>query len=466
MKRAVILGGGVSGKAAQRLCRALGIESAILNDGEAETLPPCDLVIASPGVHPLRSKLYQLAQQSKAPMTSEMCFGFHHLGIPCAAVTGTNGKTTTTELTTSLLCALGVKAVACGNIGRPVADVAAEMIEAGAKIYDAAVIEVSSFQLELAENFSPDAAVLLNLASDHEDRYRGGFAEYAAVKRRIFDHVKQPLYGLSMPDECVRRVTVNMDTVYIDGAPFLELDKTLLGAPHNRENLAAALELVLRLVPAPDMPKLAAAVRAFKPGAHRIEKEQQKRGVLPRLRFGQRDDMRQELLRAGGVAAVFVGLQRPVVGAAVRREERGRRPVKLARAERLHRFGRSPRKKEPRERRDRRRQQRRLHDPDPRTAVRRGVELRGQLRCHIGRERAFEQAAERHGARFRAERQIAFPFGGGRRFRGVKEGVRHLPFPSCGSAPTGGEHQHDTRSFRKCKARRRLFRKKAAFSRA
>ena len=279
IKRAVILGGGVSGKAAQRLCRALGIDSVILNDGEAEELPPCDLVIASPGVHPLRSKLYQLAQRSRVPMTSEMCFGFYHLGIPCAAVTGTNGKTTTTELATSLLCALDVKAVACGNIGRPVADVAAEVLEAGQKLYDAAVIEVSSFQLELAEDFAPDAAVLLNLASDHEDRYRGGFAEYASVKRRIFNHVKRPLYGLSMPDECVRRVTVNMDTVHIDGAPFLALAETRLGAPHNRENLAAALELVLRLVPAPDVIKLAAAVRAFKPGAHRIEVVATKNGV-------------------------------------------------------------------------------------------------------------------------------------------------------------------------------------------
>ena len=279
IQRAVILGGGVSGKAAQRLCRALGIDSAILNDGDADALPPCDLVIASPGVHPLRSKLYEFAQQSGLPMTGEMAFGFRHLGIPCAAVTGTNGKTTTTELAAALLCTIGVKAVACGNIGRPVSDVAAEMIEAGKKLYDAAVIEVSSFQLELAEGFAPDAAVLLNLASDHEDRYRDGFAEYAAVKRRIFDHVKQPLYGLSMPDECARRVTVEADTAYIDGAPFVELDETRLGAPHNRENLAAALELVLRLVPAPDMKTLAAAVRAFHPGAHRIEVVASKNGV-------------------------------------------------------------------------------------------------------------------------------------------------------------------------------------------
>jgi len=272
-KRAVILGGGVSGKAALRLCRALGISAVILNDGETDALPDCDLVIASPGMHPLRSRLYRTAQAGGMPMTGEMCFGFRQLGIPTVAITGTNGKTTTTELTGVLLAALGRKAVCCGNIGRPVSDVAAEMVEAGKKLYDVAVIEVSSFQLELAENFSPDAAALLNLASDHEDRYENGFAEYAAVKRRIFDHVRPEnrVYGLSMPDACIRRVKVADGAVHIDGAPLVKLDETRLAAPHNVENLAAALELVLRLVPAPDMIKLAAAVREFKPGAHRIE---------------------------------------------------------------------------------------------------------------------------------------------------------------------------------------------------
>jgi len=274
MKRAVILGGGVSGRAAMRLCRALGYDAAILNDGEADKLPECDLVIASPGVHPLRSRLYKAARESGVVMTSEMCFGFHHLGIPCAAITGTNGKTTTTELTGTLLASQGFKAVCCGNIGRPVADVASEMLEAGKKLYDAAVIEVSSFQLELAEGFAPEAAALLNLASDHEDRYKGGFAEYVAVKRRIFDRVAPAnrVYGLSMPDVCARRVKVENGTVHIDGTKLVDLAETRLGAEHNTENLAAALELALRLVPEPDVEKLAAAVRGFAPGAHRIER--------------------------------------------------------------------------------------------------------------------------------------------------------------------------------------------------
>ena len=281
MKRAVILGGGVSGKAAQRLCRALGIDSAILNDGDADRLPDCDLVIASPGMHPLRSKLYRAARESGVPMTGEMTFGFAHLPCPAVAVTGTNGKTTTTELASALLTSLGLKVAACGNIGRPVSDVAAECVEAGKTLYDAVVIEVSSFQLELAENFTPVAAALLNLESDHIDRYAGGFAEYCRVKRSIFDHVRQEnrVYGLTMPDKCTRRVTVVNGTACIDGAPFVRLEETRLGAPHNTENLAAALELVLRLRPDADRKKLAAGVKAFHPGAHRIEVVGEKNGV-------------------------------------------------------------------------------------------------------------------------------------------------------------------------------------------
>ena len=281
MKRAVILGGGVSGKAAQRLCRALGVDSAILNDGDAATLPECDLVIASPGMHPLRSKLYRAARDSGIPMTGEMAFGFAHLPCPAVAVTGTNGKTTTTELTAALLTSLGLKVAACGNIGRPVSDVAAECVEAGKTLYDAAVIEVSSFQLELAENFTPVAAALLNLESDHIDRYAGGFDEYCNVKRSIFDRVRPEnrVYGLAMPDNCVRRVSVANGTAHIDGEPFVELKDTRLGAPHNTENLAAALELVLRLRPDADREKLAAGVKAFHPGAHRIEVVGEKNGV-------------------------------------------------------------------------------------------------------------------------------------------------------------------------------------------
>ena len=277
----LILGGGVSGRAAARLCRALGFDFSILDDRECRELPAGDLIVASPGVHPLRSHLYAQAEKSGLPFVSELQFGFEHLGIPALAITGTNGKTTTTELTAALLASQGQRAVCCGNIGRPVSDVAAEMLEAGEKLYDVAVIEVSSFQLELSPRFAPAAAALLNLESDHEDRYRGGFAEYAQVKRSIFDRVapENRVYGLSMPEAGKRRVTLDNGCFFIDSKPFIDPAETKLNAAHNRENLAAALELVLRAVPDPDLEKLAAAVRNFAPGAHRIEVVAHKHGV-------------------------------------------------------------------------------------------------------------------------------------------------------------------------------------------
>ena len=281
MKPVVILGGGVSGRAAQRLCDALGFPSVILNDGEAETLPECELVVASPGVHPLRSRLYGLAANSGAPLLSEMAFGFRYLKCPALAVTGTNGKTTTTELVAALLEAQGYRAAACGNIGRPVSDVAAEELGSGKRLYDCAVIEVSSFQLELPGEFAPVAAALLNLASDHEDRYRGGFAEYARVKRSVFDRVKPEnrILGLSFGEQPNRRVTVRDGVAYLDDTPLVDTTETRLGAAHNLENLSAAVELVLRVIPTPDITKLVSALKAFSPGAHRIEKVATVNGV-------------------------------------------------------------------------------------------------------------------------------------------------------------------------------------------
>lgn len=164
-------------------------------------------------------------------------------------MTGTNGKTTTTELTCHLLQALGVKAVPAGNIGLPLSDIACDMLEGRLGPETLPVVEVSSFQLERIRDFAPVAAVLLNLESDHIDRYAGGLAEYKLVKFRIFQSVpaENQLFGLSMTLPVGRRVTVEGHELLVDGKPLVDLTETRLDAPHNRENLAAAVELVLRV---------------------------------------------------------------------------------------------------------------------------------------------------------------------------------------------------------------------------
>ncbi len=287
MDRCLILGGGLSGRAAARLAADLGMEARIVSDGDgsdpAAEVAAAALIVASPGVKPLSSRLYRAARERAdgggCELVSELEFGFRHLpgAKRCLAITGTNGKTTTTELVCHLLPALGVPAEPAGNIGFPLADVAAAILEGKLSSAALPVVETSSFQLERVRDYAPLAAVLLNLESDHEDRYAGGFDEYVRVKRRIFEHVPAAdrIAGLSLPPEpgAPRRVTVAGDRLLIDGRGLLPLPETRLDAPHNRENLAAALELCLRVVPADRLftPEFAEAVRAFSPGRHRIE---------------------------------------------------------------------------------------------------------------------------------------------------------------------------------------------------
>ena len=276
-KRLTVLGGGSSGKAAAALGEKLGYLCTIVDDKTCSQLPESDLIVASPGIFPGRSKLYQQAQASGVEFIGELEFASRHFQHPVLAITGTNGKTTTTELTTFLLNELGVSAVFAGNIGVPLSQVCVDGTCA------LAVVEVSSFQLELAPDFAPCAAVLLNLASDHEDRYPGGFEEYCQVKRSIFKNVpsENHIYGLSFSDKS-RRVTVENNHLFIDGNSVLDLSETALFAPHNIENLAAATELLLRVLPAEKLFDgcFETAVKKFRPGRHRIEVAGNKNDIL------------------------------------------------------------------------------------------------------------------------------------------------------------------------------------------
>ena len=265
--KVAILGGGVSGRAAALLAARCGDESVILNDGEDAALPAdADLIVTSPGVHPLKSPLYKAALASGKEFIGEMEYGFRHFRGRVAAITGTNGKTTTTELTAFLLKRAEIDAETAGNIGLPLSELAAREHQP-----DIAVVEVSSFQLERAPSFAPLCAALLNLESDHEDRYEGGFAEYCAVKKSIFDRVPEGnrVWGLSFPSR-PRRVTFAGDMLLADGEALLDVAQTALNAPHNRENLAAAAELFLRIAPEKKA-LLPEAAAAFRPGRYRIE---------------------------------------------------------------------------------------------------------------------------------------------------------------------------------------------------
>jgi UDP-N-acetylmuramoylalanine--D-glutamate ligase len=197
-ERAVVIGLGVSGRAAARVLLEEGadvtvsevrpaselevpddLDAVALHAGghRDEHLDGASLVVASPGV-PESSPIVRRALEIGLPVWSELELGARLCTAPYLAVTGTNGKTTTTEMLAACLRAAGLDAVACGNIGLPFSIAAREG-------HEALAVEASSFQLRFHESLSPRVSVLLNLAPDHLD-WHGTLDSYAAAKSRVF----------------------------------------------------------------------------------------------------------------------------------------------------------------------------------------------------------------------------------------------------------------------------------------
>ncbi|CAI7988905.1 UDP-N-acetylmuramate--L-alanine ligase [Geodia barretti] len=153
--------------------------SAACHLGPEETawLDGVDAVVPSPGV-PRDNKLLVEAARRGIEVLSEIELAARFGRAPMVAITGTNGKTTTTRLVAGILEAAGLRVFAGGNIGKP-------LIEYADGTWDWGVVEVSSFQLEWVRDFRPRVALCLNLSEDHLDRY-DGLASYGAAKARIF----------------------------------------------------------------------------------------------------------------------------------------------------------------------------------------------------------------------------------------------------------------------------------------
>ena len=148
-----------------------------LGGEDVNWLEGVDMIVPSPGV-PMNNLLLQEAGQRGAEIVSEIELAYRCLSLPLIAVTGTNGKSTTTTLIGEILKANGTKTFVGGNLGTP-------LIGCGAGQLDWGVVEVSSFQLEWVTSFRPRTAVLLNISEDHLDRYPD-IAAYAHAKQRIF----------------------------------------------------------------------------------------------------------------------------------------------------------------------------------------------------------------------------------------------------------------------------------------
>jgi len=146
---------------------------------DSSHLDGIELVVTSPGV-PQDAEILMAARIARIPIWSELELGAVVCTAPYVAVTGTNGKTTTTEMIASAMRESGADAVACGNIGHPFS-------LAAKASHDALAVEASSFQLRHIESFRPRVSVLLNVAPDHLD-WHGGFDSYIESKIRVFEN--------------------------------------------------------------------------------------------------------------------------------------------------------------------------------------------------------------------------------------------------------------------------------------
>jgi UDP-N-acetylmuramoylalanine--D-glutamate ligase len=310
-QKTVVLGLGRSGIAAARLLRRCGAGVTALDSGESEFLRERaamletegirvilgrdaardevrhDLAILSPGIEESVPLVVNVTSKG-TPLIGEMEMAFTLAKAPVVAITGTNGKTTTTELTVRMLCGAGLRAGACGNIGTPMSEL---LLDGPA--WDILVAEVSSFQLETIRKFRPKVALWLNLSPNHLDRYPS-MKQYREAKLRIFenqlaeDWAVVP-FGESLPPLKAR--TLSFSTTHQDahltfvhgreiryrGELLIDLNSTKLRGPHNAANLMAAFGAGIAL--GADLRCMAAAVGDYTPPPHRCELIAEKSGV-------------------------------------------------------------------------------------------------------------------------------------------------------------------------------------------
>ena len=267
--------------------RALDIDLA-LGGHRIEDFTAADLVVLSPGVPHTLAPL-QAARSRGIPVIGEVELAARFIREPIVAVSGTNGKTTVTELLGRMLEASGRRVFVGGNIGRPLIGYVD-----GGQAADVVVAEISSFQLDTIATFRPSVGVLLNITDDHLDRYVD-FAAYARSKMRLFENqAAQDAAVLNGADPVIRaqaaairsrRLFYNTaeaaencaavaetalalrlpgrEAVRLDLAPFR------LRGPHNVENACAAALAALAAGATP--PGIQQALTTFAPLPHRIE---------------------------------------------------------------------------------------------------------------------------------------------------------------------------------------------------
>ncbi len=296
--RVAVLGVGRSGRAAARLAQRLGgdvtvydsagVEAfadmpegiAIHPEATVETGNSCtaDLVVISPGIA-TGGNFASAFAEGAGEFIGEVEFAGRVYEGTVVGITGTNGKTTTTELIERIMKASGRTCEACGNYGPPFAD--AVMV---AEAPSAVALELSSFQLETIRDFRPNVAVWLNFSPDHMDRYTS-VDDYRKAKLRIFENQGSGdcaviRLGEDLPGVKAKQVTFSASeaggdyalegtSIVTEGARVLDLGTTRLRGLHNAENAMAAMATARAVGISVEV--VAAALADYAPPVHRCE---------------------------------------------------------------------------------------------------------------------------------------------------------------------------------------------------
>ena len=267
-----------------------------LGEEPVALLDEADQLVISPGV-PIDAPVVKATAEKKIPMVGELELAYSLLNGDVLAISGTNGKTTTTTLVGKIFENVGRVTHVAGNIGYPLSAVAME-----ARKEDVTVVEVSSFQLESIRTFHPHVAALLNITEDHLNRH-GTMEEYIRLKGRLFENQKAEDYAILNMDDPVLfamakklkgQVAFFSRTQPVGNGAFVEngkivwqwkgarrvicdADQILIPGPHNLENALAATAMACAMgVPAP---VIRHTLMSFTGVEHRIEKVRVFQGV-------------------------------------------------------------------------------------------------------------------------------------------------------------------------------------------
>lgn len=255
--KVVILGGGESGVGAAILAKTKGLEVFLSDKGEIkenykkileenaiefeeknhdeERILAADWVIKSPGV-PKKAEMVQKIKTKGIRISSEIEFGAEFTDAKIIAITGSNGKTTTTSLIYHILKNYNMNVGLGGNIGKSFA------LQVAKENFEYYVLEVSSFQLDDIQNFRPYISLLLNLSPDHLDQYNYNYEEYALAKFRIAENQENDNYFIYNKDDEMSQKLLQQLDFKVKQIPFSMKEKLNEGAYTEGEKLYVKLQ--------------------------------------------------------------------------------------------------------------------------------------------------------------------------------------------------------------------------------